>query len=53
MSARREQYDWRGTRTSWRHWKSALKRSTAKWMRRQGKRLMDDVPTRSTAGWAR
>lgn len=53
MSARREQYDWRGTRTAWRKWKAALKRSTAKWARRMGKRLLEDAPKRATTGWVR
>lgn len=47
------QYDWRGTRTSWRHWKRALKRRTARLARRQGKRLLEDCPKRHVGGWAR
>lgn len=53
MSTTPNQYDYRGTRTSWRHWKRALKRQTARLARRQGKRLMEDCHKRHTGGWCR
>lgn len=53
MSGKRGQYDWRGTRTAWRKWKAALKKSTARWSRRQGRKLLEDAPKKATAGWVR
>lgn len=54
MSASKpNEYDWRGTRTSWRQWKRALKRQTARLARRRGKTLGEDCPKRHTVGWVR
>lgn len=47
------QYDWRGTKPSWRKWKRALKRQTARVARRVGKAKGEDAPPRVTAGWSR
>lgn len=51
MGSQADQYDYRGTRTSWRRWKRFLKRQTARLRRRLGKRLLDDAPVRVTKGW--
>ena len=40
MGSRPEQYDIRGTKSSWRRWKRYLKRWTARLRRRLGKRLL-------------
>jgi hypothetical protein len=50
MGADTRQYDARGTKSSWRHWKRALKRSVARLSRRLGKRLGADAPARVTSG---
>lgn len=48
MSLDTQQYDYRGTRSSWRHWKRLLKRMTARKRRRLS---FEDDPKRVTAGW--
>jgi len=53
MAADTRQYDWRGTRTSWRHWKRRLKKSTGRMRRRQEKVCGEDTPRRQTGGWVR
>lgn len=51
MGADNRQYDARGTKSSWRHWKRKLKVSVARLRRRLGKRLLEDAPKRVTGGW--
>ncbi len=51
MSSNNDQYDISGTKPSWRHWKRALKRSTARLFRRASKRIERELPARATAGW--
>lgn len=52
MSAKREEYSVRGTKSSWRHWKARLKRSVARLARRLGKKLLEDAPKKVTRGWS-
>lgn len=47
------QYDWYHTRSSWRKWKRALKKSTSRARRRDEQRLGEDAPPRATRGWVR
>jgi hypothetical protein len=51
MSLRDDQYDYRGTRTSWRKWKRHLKAWTSRKFRRASKDVDSDVPARRTRGW--
>jgi hypothetical protein len=48
MALSPEQYDIRGTKSSWRHWKRRLKRDTA---RKRRKVPLDEDPKRVTRGW--
>lgn len=52
MGSAPEQYDYHGTKPSWRKWKKRLKRLASRLARRQGKKLQEDAPPRSTKGWA-
>ncbi len=52
MGADKRQYDYRGTKSSWRQWKRELKRSLVRAKRRESKILLDDTPKRITMGWS-
>lgn len=45
------QYDYSGSKSSWRRWKRFLKRQTRRAARRAGKILLEDTPKRVTRGW--
>jgi len=53
MGVDTRQYVEKGTKSSWRFWKRALKKSVAKLARRLGKKHLEDAPPRATVGTTR
>ena len=52
MSASKEQLPRWQTQSSWRKSKRQIKKSTSRYARREGRRLLDDAPARVTRGYA-
>ena len=51
MAKKTEQIDYRSTRNSWRKWKAFIKKQTVRTVRRLGRSLGQDAPSRVTRGW--